>query len=106
VLEEPAEDLHGLFKGLGELALLLVAPRPFEAAQAAVQAGEEGREFVVESVEVLGEPAKFGRIDLGFGHGASPRDVPNAVGGGLRAPNEGGIFPRASRVSRQKIAGG
>jgi hypothetical protein len=65
-LEETTKAFHGGFEGLGELPLFLIAPRCFEAAHFAVQAGEERLQFVVESIQILAKSAKLTGIHAGF----------------------------------------
>src|SRR5690242_16357651 len=49
---EVGKHLHSLLEGFRELPLLLVAPRGFQAAQAAVQARDQALKLVVEAIQV------------------------------------------------------
>lgn len=70
LLEKSAERFDGLLKRFGELALLLVAPVLFQSTHLGVKTGNQALKIIIKTVEILGEPTEFGRVDIGFGHGA------------------------------------
>ena len=67
-LQKIPQRLGSLCEGLGEFALLLVAPGGFEISHAGIETRHQVLQLVVEAGEVLGETPEFCGIDVGFGH--------------------------------------
>jgi hypothetical protein len=73
-LHESLHHLKGLFKFLGELIVLLIAPRIAKGDQLAVEHGHPTVKVIIKLLEIMGEVPEFFRIDNGVGHGtSSPR---------------------------------
>src|SRR5262249_24746563 len=63
------DDLEGLLKLLDELVVLAVAPGLAEPHELAVEHGHLVEQFVVELLEIHGEPPELPRVDDRLRHG-------------------------------------
>src|SRR5437870_355854 len=70
--DEAFDDLHGLFKFLGEFELLLVAPAGAQADQLAVQGRQLLLQIMIELLEILRKAPELRRIDNRLGHDPPP----------------------------------
>jgi hypothetical protein len=75
---EALEHQRGLIELLGELLVLVVAPRIGQAVQLAMHHQELIRQLIVELFEIVREAPELGRVHDGLRHLLTPVAVANS----------------------------